>query len=378
MKYFFQPGRMSDLAWAELCSVVSNFAPGVVVKRLNGRIFFVDITSGTIDIIKIFQRLGGFIRVGEMIENLDLFLEYFNQKNITFGVSPDIYGQGNYIKVANEVKDFFKEKGVSSRYIITENTASVIHNNLIDDGFELLVLDLGKDMVLGRTLAVQDIEEYAVRDFDRPNIDKKMGMLPPKLARIMVNLLGMPDEGTVWDPFCGSGTILTEALTLGYSVLGSDIDKKAIRNSNANIEWTLERIKFNNQRYRTFIFDILDPDRAMIKTLSKTQIDGVAFEPFMGPPQRNIVKIGRAQELIMGVSDQLKAFVDLTRGINLRGKKVVFVNPSYKSESGWVSLRLNQIIPKSWYRSFSNEKLELYWERPHSIIRRNILIYTVK
>jgi hypothetical protein len=35
---------------------------------------------------------------------------------------------------------------------------------------------------------VQDIDAYAERDFERPMRDAFVGMLPPKLAQIMLNL----------------------------------------------------------------------------------------------------------------------------------------------------------------------------------------------
>jgi hypothetical protein len=56
-------------------------------------------------------------------------------------------------------------------------------------------------------------------------IDAFVGMLPPKLAQIMLNLATKGERGLqIWDPFCGLGTTLIEAFQAGYShLLGSDI-----------------------------------------------------------------------------------------------------------------------------------------------------------
>ena len=43
--------------------------------------------------------------------------------------------------------------------------------------------------------------------------------------------------GALYDPFCGSGTILMEARTLGLHSIGSDLDPEAITGTRRNIEW---------------------------------------------------------------------------------------------------------------------------------------------
>lgn len=63
-------------------------------------------------------------------------------------------------------------------------------------------------------------------------------MLPPKLAQMMVNLSNnetAPSKSTVYDPFCGLGTILIEAVNMGYAgVIGSDLSPEMVRASEEN------------------------------------------------------------------------------------------------------------------------------------------------
>src|SRR5438132_1608433 len=81
--------------------------------------------------------------------------------------------------------------------------------------------------ILAQTVKVQDIAAYAQRDQARPKRYAKVGMLPPKLAQIIINLAvgRLPDnqlasicdipageqiprphlELTLLDPFCGTG-----------------------------------------------------------------------------------------------------------------------------------------------------------------------------
>ncbi len=63
---------------------------------------------------------------------------------------------------------------------------------------------------------------FVKRERARPN------GLPPKLARVMVNLTQVPRSTEIVDPFCGTGGILLEAAKLGHPVVGYDVDKVAI------------------------------------------------------------------------------------------------------------------------------------------------------
>jgi len=47
-----------------------------------------------------------------------------------------------------------------------------------------------------------------------------------KLARVMINLIGLKEGETVCDPFCGTGTILLEAESMGIKAIGVDFDEK--------------------------------------------------------------------------------------------------------------------------------------------------------
>lgn len=50
------------------------------------------------------------------------------------------------------------------------------------------------------------------------------GKFYPQLVRPLLNILAVPVGGTVFDPFCGSGTVALEAILNGYSAFGCDIN----------------------------------------------------------------------------------------------------------------------------------------------------------
>ena len=56
-----------------------------------------------------------------------------------------------------------------------------------------------------------------------------------KLTRVMINLIGIKEGETVCDPFCGTGTTLLEAESMGIHAIGLDFDEKMCIISKENL-----------------------------------------------------------------------------------------------------------------------------------------------
>jgi len=140
------------------------------------------------------------------------------------------------------------------------SSPQVIHNHLTGpNGWELVLIKDEHQTLLCQTVKEQDIESYTHRDRNRPKRDAKVGMLPPKLAQIIINLAAGPipedklqnicdipaDEPiprkilnqVVLDPFCGTGVLLQEAQLMGYGAYGTDLEPRMIDYSRANLQW---------------------------------------------------------------------------------------------------------------------------------------------
>ncbi len=162
------------------------------------------------------------------------------------------------------LKKAIKKTGRNVRLIPNKsaelNAAQILHNQLTGPtGWDLVFIRDGQKTIIAQTVKVQDIESYTKRDRGRPKRDAKVGMLPPKLAQIIINLAAgqMPEEKlqnicdipasepiprrllgqTVLDPFCGTGVILQEALLMGYDVYGTDLEQRMIDHSKQNLDW---------------------------------------------------------------------------------------------------------------------------------------------
>jgi tRNA G10 N-methylase Trm11 len=387
MKYFFIPGRNYELSKAELSSVLPLFID-TYNFAFKDTYILVD-TKSSIDVMtRVFNRLGGYKSFGMLYEDVDgIINELDGGKKATFGVSiitdvPNKYPKGKIKEILEGIKDILKEKEVSSRYVMPNglalDSAQVLHNHLIDRGFELVIFDNEGTVSYGKTLGVQDIETFTAIEFDKPYTNKDMGVLPAKLATIMVNLLGIKDGETIWDPFCGSGTVPLVALLNGYNVLGSDIDQEAVDGTNRNIEWLAKRNSLNSVGVNIFHFDVVNQDRKVVSDLRKTTIKGLVCEPYMGPPQFKTLSEVRANKLLAGVEKLYNNLFVLLENIKLTDFKAVIVIPSYKTFNGWLTLSLNSIVSKKWKVDKSIVDKDLHWKRSNSIIKRNIFVLSKK
>ncbi|MGH3713112.1 MAG: TRM11 family SAM-dependent methyltransferase [Micromonosporaceae bacterium] len=86
----------------------------------------------------------------------------------------------------------------------------------------------------GRIIGGLRLSDASMRQHRGREVERA-GALRPTVAAMMVTLAGQPD-GALLDPCCGSGTILGEALALGWrNVRGGDIDPEAVEIARRNV-----------------------------------------------------------------------------------------------------------------------------------------------
>lgn len=184
------------------------------------------------------------------------------------------------------LKQRLKKADVSLRLIPNSdaalNTATSHHNKLglSDNKVELIVVRTrGGRIIVAESIGAQNITAYAKRDQGRPKRDAFVGMLPPKLAQIMINLTRTADDPTkkrLLDPFCGTGVVLQEAALMGYAVYGTDLSSKMIDYSQTNLDW-LKEITRQDFNYSLHPGDAMD-------TKWDSPIDAIACESYLGQP----------------------------------------------------------------------------------------------
>lgn len=278
-------GRQPEISYAELLSLYPN-----KVTRLNEHCAQIDDDSVSLD------RLGGSIKLGTHLgvlpavpaqdlakhlcsSDLAEAIATSGEGKLSFGLS--LYGftlsKGQHEALGLELKKCFKQLGRSVRYVASKGqltAAQITHNKLLDKGADIWIVKTTKGYVLASTVAVQDIAAYGERDHGRPARSAKVGMLPPKLAQMMINLTAPKAGARILDPFCGTGVILQEASLLGFDSYGSDIEAKLIEMSQINGDW-LQKVHHT-------------PDWALEVGDATThqwngQIDAVVTEGYLGP-----------------------------------------------------------------------------------------------
>jgi len=73
--------------------------------------------------------------------------------------------------------------------------------------------------------------------------------LDSKLCRAMINLAGFKEGETICDPFCGTGTTLLQAESMGMRSIGIDFDKKMCKISKQNLKENQFNSKVVNADY---------------------------------------------------------------------------------------------------------------------------------
>lgn len=293
------------------------------------------------------------------------FIDFFVPKNkdkLIFGLS--VYGSGCRFKdlnyswylaptICRDFRDELKTYGIKTGFLPLRerivSTVSIDKNKLLTDGFEM-VLAIGQNKVyVGKTLDIQDYESYSFRDYGRPNRDSKSGMIPPKLAKMMINLSGKSKDKTILDPFCGSGTILEELVLLGYKkIIGTDISDKAINDSEINIKWLFDNYReINKSEYN---IKIKKSDVTTISRIIEYKfIDAIVTEPFLGTPKKNF-SLNQVNHEIKNLENlYLKAFGEFKKILNKSGT-IVLISPVFKCQGKFLTLSILEKIKQLGFK----------------------------
>jgi tRNA G10 N-methylase Trm11 len=299
-RYLFILGRTPDLAFLEL----QTFFP--VVTRLIPDVVACD-TKFSVPASTILSRLGGTVKIAEKVGTVadvtpETLVPFFDTAHGRFSFGVSVYGGMQKIsrEVLENMKQLLESRGISVRFVESRDGAAlssvVVEKNQLQ---ELVIVQTGDGYIVGKTVAVQPFDAWGKRDFGRPNADVKAGMLPPKVSRMVVNIADrqrdvgtMLAQKTLLDPFCGMGTILSEALVMGWNVVGSDVDADVVTRARANIRWLTEsKIAAEGVTCRLNVADAVH----VSDSVDHNTIDAIVTEPYMGPTEVASGKKGLTQ-----------------------------------------------------------------------------------
>lgn len=350
------------------------------------------------------QRLGGSQKLGRITmegpagdwrKASDAIVKHYSQAwahhtgKITVGISAYDFRTNprDIQKTGLLLKSKLKQSGVSLRLIpnqdVALSTATSHHNKLglSDNKIELIVIRGRDSIVVAESLGAQNITALAARDQGRPRRDAFVGMLPPKLAQIMINMaLGskMAEKDAVphriLDPFCGTGVLLQEAALLGQSVYGTDLAEKMIRYSRDNLNWLKDTYRFD--------FDWYLHEGDAMDTQWQSPVDAVAAEAYLGQPFSAPPSPSKLTEVRGNCNHIIGSFLKNISKQLASGTPVVLAVPAWRDKEGRFShLPLTQKLNDYGFERVELKTVEsdrLMYFRPDQVVARELLILIKK
>lgn len=400
-RYAFIIGHSPALSLEELLTVLEPIAS---VEEVSQHFL---ICRGSLDPRSLMSRLGGTIKIVRVLHEFhsvqeithDVWLKGLRPELATaprrfdFGVSmyPPSSELSRHIKqVGIALKKQIRATGIPARFVMNNegvlSSVAVKKNKLLN---RELVIVKGKQYYVGFTVEVQDFDSYGFRDYGRPARDSERGMLPPKLAQIMLNLGGVRSTDTVLDPFCGVGTVLQEALLMGVQkVWGSDNDAQAITDASKNLRWLQDHygVKGPEALLGADVF-------GLASHFADQQFSLVVTEPYLGPArllkQKSYTR--RAFDALQLELNRLyQHFFEELAALVPKGGRVVMVFPVFRLfGDSWNTGSLESIQRLGWRLErpkiahrlssvqLSSRGLLLYW-REGQIVEREISVWERK
>lgn len=391
--YAFELGRIKSLCLAELDSVLG----GENSVEISGpfAIFKLDASKFAKDpnaLHRLQNRLGGTIKIAEVTETLPLSASKKDIKDslqrilvnhlkghsgkIPFALSiPNLAGNPNiFLKFfLNFSKVFIKSLGFNCRFVNKQwqnpTSAQIYKSRSVEKGIDLTILKGKSGIHILKTVSIQDIDAYSSRDYGKPFRDPHMGMLPPKLAQIMLNLAEPSNKVTsapqvIFDPFCGSGTIPMEALLQGKKAVGSDIDPKAVEGTIKNLNWLKENF-FGKSSASSFKVFQKDASLLASEDLPKN-LDAIISETSLGSPISRLPSPNMRAKTFQDLSILHKNWLSNLKKIltpkELRKIKIVITLPAFN-------------LGKNSFEYFTNFR-ELAEELGFKILNKSRLVYS--
>ena len=278
------------------------------------------------------------------------------------------------------LKGSLKKSGVSLRLIPNTESAlstAVSHNNklgLSDNKVELIIVKTKTSVIIAESRGAQNITAYTRRDHGKPKRDAFVGMLPPKLAQIMLNLaLGSKNNtpGLILDPFCGTGTVLQEALLCQFDVIGTDLSDKMVSYTQENLNWITKSHKYTGQ-----IIDISQADATSNQWSNAQQIGAVVCETYLGQPFSAPPSPAKLKEVTGNCNHIISGFLKNIHPQLNPGTRLCIAVPAWRSKDG--SLTHLPLTRDPSRLGFDLVRPPMIYSRPDQVVARELLVLVVK
>ena len=341
-----------DLSHLEICAVLGGHL--LKSERPSPEVSLVELKDEEVG----YEKLAGVHKVVVPIPNLEDFLGILDD-NFNFSVS--LYGdeqsKEGYEDAISVVLDAVREAGRRKANLVRpRNGTEVLTKEIVSrEIIDFILLRRGEKSWIGVTCFIPDTQQFQQRSNERPVVSADIA-ISSRLAKLLVNLAGVKKGQTVLDPFCGSGTILSEALLAGASCIGVDRDRGRIQNAQRNLEWVTKARNIPPERYTLSAGDATRPETF---TDSLDSVDAVISEPIFLPPIDHAPSTEKARKLIRNssrlYSEGLYSFTPVVK----RGGRVILVTPALRTSADKEVSVLLENVEEVGLRPFRPESQEV-------------------
>jgi tRNA G10 N-methylase Trm11 len=320
--------------------------------------------GGTVKLVSLEQKLVD-SSAETATDAIAAYLQSLNLPKLNFGLGE--WGR-DHLPVLSifPIKQKLQESGIKVRFAEDSraglSTALLSHREVV----EIIVLGWGEATWIGQTRTVSQPDEWSTRDRGKPYADHTKGLLPPKVARMMVNLATgsvpldeIKQSDLLFDPFCGSATVLMEARTLGITAVGSDLDPEAVAGARKNLDWQAAREGLENS--------------AQLQTGDVTRVSWpqkvrwIVTEPFLGKPKPRPDDV---PNMFRGLEKMYWGAFRHWTSVLESGGEVVIVFPAV--QVGKIRYSLKNLIDKLEPLGYTIVSESWSYHRPGAIVEREI------
>jgi tRNA G10 N-methylase Trm11 len=365
MNHIFHLGRNPELSILEIISYLDRTKTKYKVEKITKKVLIIESTS--FNAKKAITALGGTVKISIPINKEEIeknILDLYTKK-LSYGINSIESSNSNTILLNETIRNFCKKNKIKSfhKYIKERDIPPSKSTNL-DLEFTLYK---NKNYFVSAT---SNPKAYEERDENRPFFNP-LKVTSLRLAKILINLAQPKKQAVILDPFAGLGTILQEALLMGFKIAGADIKSSAVKKCKSNLRWIKSKYKVKSE-YSIHHSEILHLSERI------TEADCIVTEPYLGPFLRKLPGELEARRIAKELNELYSDILRESSNILKKGSKMVIIVPAFKTKNNKnIRIGFQSLIEPNGFRIFqplNNKLIPIEYRLKSSKIRRKIYI----
>ncbi len=337
------------------------------IKKITKKILIAEVP--TFNTSKAINSLGGTIKISIPLENPEQqiqkqIIKICNNK-INYGINQIESSKSNLTSIENLIKTFCKKNKIKAyhKYPKEKEIPPSKSTNL----------DLEITLYKNQPYIVSaffDPKTYEQRDQNRPFFSP-LKVTSLRLAKILINLAQPKKQAIILDPFAGLGTILQEAMLMGFKITGSDKRSSTVKKCKSNLRWIKSKYKIKSE------YSIYKSDISEISTKIKSA-DCIVTEPYLGPYLKKLPAETEARKIARELSRLYDNLLKQASKILKKDSKITIIVPTFKTKNNkTIRIGFQSLLRHYGFKIFQpmqNKLIPIEYRLKNSKIRRKIYV----